>query len=303
MKQLIYLPGNVAPNTTVVGTRDFRKLKLGSICIYELGEASPLTTAASKNFAIATGRDVDSTAFLIPEVDVKSLTVVKSSNSPFVGFLREVTMPSNITVGSEYTLIFAKKGVVFNERSNWTVSVVAKTTNVTDLANQVMDAINNNPNIVANVSFASNKLTITGTNPDYDYNVVLGEGFVKTPTDKNTPTKQPILDKAYVEDLALSCAAGKGFNLTAENAHELYPGFPESIEDTSYIMYTLRFAVPRAAAKQRDEVVYQIVHIVVTKANTTTQTYLDTVFAPWLTNGAAAANVLSLDDDTDNTEE
>ena len=42
-------------------------------------------------------------------------------------------------------------------------------------------------------------------------------------------------------------------------------------------MYTLRFAVPRVAAKQRDEVVYQIVHIVVPSA-TTVVTTLDTIF-------------------------
>ena len=36
------------------------------------------------------------------------------------------------------------------------------------------------------------------------------------------------------------------------------------IEDgKSYVLYTLRFAVPRVAAKQRDEVVYQIVHLAV----------------------------------------
>ena len=78
-------------------------------------------------------------------------------------------------------------------------------------------------------------------------------------------------------DLASRCAAGKGFNYTAQDASEIYPGYPEEVEDTTYTMYTLRFAVPRVAAKQRDEVVYQIVHIVVPSAATVVTT-LDTIF-------------------------
>ena len=77
--------------------------------------------------------------------------------------------------------------------------------------------------------------------------------------------------------MASRCAAGKGFNYTAEDAHELYPGYPETVADTTYILYTLRFKVGRSAAKQRDEQVYQIVHIAVPSEETTLIGKIDTI--------------------------
>ena len=77
--------------------------------------------------------------------------------------------------------------------------------------------------------------------------------------------------------MASRCAAGKGFNYTAEDAHEMYPGYPEAVADTTYTLYTLRFKVGRSAAKQRDEQVYQIVHIAVPSSATTLIGNIDTI--------------------------
>ena len=77
--------------------------------------------------------------------------------------------------------------------------------------------------------------------------------------------------------MASRCAAGKGFNYTGEDGKEIYPGYPEVVSEDQYVLYTLRFAVPRASAKQRDEVVYQIVHIAV-PVGAAAITTLDTIF-------------------------
>ena len=51
----------------------------------------------------------------------------------------------------------------------------------------------------------------------------------------------------------------------------------ETVADTTYILYTLRFKVGRSAAKQRDEQVYQIVHIAVPSGETTLIGKIDTI--------------------------
>ena len=57
----------------------------------------------------------------------------------------------------------------------------------------------------------------------------------------------------------------------------MYPGYPEAVADTTYTLYTLRFKVGRSAAKQRDEQVYQIVHIAVPSDASDLISSLDTI--------------------------
>ena len=102
-----------------------------------------------------------------------------------------------------------------------------------------------------------------------------------------THGKKAVCDKAYIQDLASRCAAGKGFNYAADDGKELYPDYPEVVADDQYVLYSLRFAVPRVASKQRDEVVYQLVHIAVPVGSDAITT-LDTIFG--LSAAAVAAS-------------
>lgn len=74
-------------------------------------------------------------------------------------------------------------------------------------------------------------------------------------------------DAAYITDLANKAAADAGIEYTYRDTYtELYPAYPINLlkqpdsADAGYIIFTLRFAVPREM-KTRDEVVHQIVQI------------------------------------------
>jgi hypothetical protein len=88
-------------------------------------------------------------------------------------------------------------------------------------------------------------------------------GYTIGSTVSVTYGRKAIGDKADIQDLASRCAAGKGFTDTYRDGDTIYPNYPETVEDTTYNVYTLRFRVGRDSAKTRDERVWQIVHIAV----------------------------------------
>ena len=178
----------------------------------------------------------------------------------------------------EYTIMLVKKGVVFHERNTWTATSFAKSTTVADVAADLVKQINASKETSGMT--ASNEggvITLTAAQPGVDFEIVCADELTGVKPTAVTNGIAAILDKAYVEDLASRCAAGKGFNYTAEDAHEMYPGYPEAVADTTYTLYTLRFKVGRSSAKQRDEQVYQIVHIAVPSSATTLIGNLDTI--------------------------
>ena len=277
MKQLL-----IVSNTTLNGgaatPKDLSSMAKGAIGFYHLDDNTTwLSTAATKNFAIALGYGNKANAFVIPEVDFSSLTLQKATNQAASTFTAKVTI-SSITVGKEYTIIIVKKGVVFHERNTWTATSYAKSTTVADVAADLVKQINASKETSGmTASNSSGVITLTATQPGVDFEIVCADELTGVKPTAVTNGVTAILDKAYVEDLASRCAAGKGFNYTAEDAHEMYPGYPETVADTTYTLYTLRFKVGRSAAKQRDEQVYQIVHIAVPSTAEALLTSLDTI--------------------------
>ena len=129
--------------------------------------------------------------------------------------------------------------------------------------------------------------------------MILTDELSGTTFSTNTAAEPTIGDKAYIQDLASQCAAGKGFTDTHNNGDGIYPGYPEAVQDliptttagaAGYIVYTLRFKVGRDSAKTRDERVAQLVHIAVSAAATTLVASLDAILSqPVLPNVATAA--------------
>lgn len=277
MKQLL-----IVSNTTLNGgaatPKDLSSMAKGAIGFYHLDyDTAWLSTAATKNFAIALGYGTKANAFVIPEVDFSSLTLQKATSQAAATFTAKVTI-SSVEVGKEYTIIIVKKGVVFHERNTWTATSYAKNTTVANVAADLVKQINASKETSGMT--ASNEggvITLTAAQPGVDFEIVCADELTGVKPTTVTNGIAAILDKAYVEDLASRCAAGKGFNYTAEDAHELYPGYPEAVADTTYVLYTLRFKVGRSAAKQRDEQVYQIVHIAVPSTASSLITSLDTI--------------------------
>lgn len=303
MKQLIIVNSAKALNAKAdnaganVTPENLSNLAEGAITFFELGADSVLAAAPTKNFAVALGKGANKTAFVFPEIDVNTLKVTKTLPAQGKKFKVVFTAPS-ATVKKEYTLIFVKKGTVPNERSKFTISVVAKTTTAGDLATAIANAVNSKANALFNMkaTVSTAQVTIECNNLGENWTVLAADSLDGT-TLTITKAEKEIGGKDYILDLASQCAAGKGFNYTAENAQELYPGYPEVVENlvpnaasgsstAGYAIYNLHFATGRDFGKQMDERVWQTLHIAVPVNNASIST-IDTILGqPVLVNEA-----------------
>lgn len=285
MKQL-FISKKKAYATSTAKSTDLTTVPEGTIALFSLKDGSLLSAAPTSNFSIAVGRASGKMPLFFPEVDVKTLQVTKASYTAGATFTAKITVPTP-EKGTHYTVVVTKKGTVFNERNNWTFTTVATTTTAADVAKQITAQINGNKyQLGVSASYSGGAITITALEEGKDYEVLGADGLMGVAPTDVTHGKKAVCDKAYIQDLASRCAAGKGFNYAADEGKEIYPGYPELVDEDQYILYSLRFAVPRVAAKQRDEVVYQIVHLAVPVGSAAITT-LDTIFG----TGAAAASV------------
>ena len=276
MKQLFITKKNAYATSTAKST-DLTTVTEGTIALFSLKDGSLLTAAPTSNFSIVVGRGTNKMPFVFPEVDIKTLEVSKASYEASATFTAKITVPTP-EKGTDYTVVIIKKGTVFNERSNWTFTTRALTTTAADVAKAITAQINGNKNqLGVKAEYSGGAITITATEAGTDYEVLGADGLMGVEPTSVTHGKKAKLDKADVQDLASKCAAGKGFNDVYADGETIYPGYPEIVSESQYVLYTLRFAVPRAYAKQRDEVVYQLVHIAV-PVGAACITTLDTVF-------------------------
>lgn len=276
MKQLFITKKNAYATSTAKST-DLTTVTEGTIALFSLKDGSLLTAAPTSNFSIVVGRGTNKMPFVFPEVDIKTLEVSKASYEASATFTAKITVPTP-EKGTDYTVVIIKKGTVFNERSNWTFTTRALTTTAADVAKAITAQINGNKNqLGVKAEYSGGAITITATEAGKDYEVLGADGLMGVEPTNVTHGKKAKLDKADVQDLASKCAAGKGFNDVYADGETIYPGYPEIVSESQYVLYTLRFAVPRAYAKQRDEVVYQLVHIAV-PVGAACITTLDTVF-------------------------
>ena len=285
MKQLFICQKKAYATSTAKAT-DLTTVPEGTIALFSLEDGSLLSAKPTSNFSIVVGRESGKMPLMFPEVDVKTLQVTKASYEAGTTFKAKITVPTP-EKGTHYTVVIVKKGTVFNERSNWTFTTMATTTTAADVAKQITAQINGNKyQLGVKAEYTGGAITITALEAGKDYEVLGADGLLGVAPTDVTHGKKAELDKADVQDLASRCAAGKGFNDTYRDGDSIYPGYPEVVDEDQYTLYTLRFAVPRVASKQRDEVVYQLVHIAVPVGSGAITT-LDTIFG---TSAAASAS-------------
>ena len=264
MKQLLISQKKAYATSTAKST-DLTTVPEGTVAMFDLATGNLLTNAAKAtgNFSIVVGRGTNKMPFMFPEVDIKTLEVTKATYADGATFTAKITVPTP-EKGNHYTVVVTKKGTVFNERNNWTFTTVATTTTAADVAKQIAAQINGNKyQLGVSASYSGGAITITALEKGKDYEVLGADGLMGVTPTEVTHGKKAVCDKAYIQDLASRCAAGKGFNYLGGDGKGIYPGYPEVVNEDQYVLYTLRFAVPRVAAKQRDEVVYQLVHLAV----------------------------------------
>ena len=285
MKQLLIVNSAKALNAkksstgAVVTPYDFSNLAEGAVSFFELGSNTLLSAAATKNFGIALGRSGDVMPFIIPEIDINTLSITVTQPSVGQKFKAEITIP-NPVAGNNYTLVLVKKGTVVNERFKFTATefVPAGTTMTaaamaTSLGNQFKNYASNGT-LAISVTVSSAKITIESNNYTDQYELVASDSLHGTAV-TTTHSKPNIGDKAYIEKLAQQCTAGKGFNYLARESQDIYPGYPEHVEEIAqeelstkgYVVFNLHFATKREAGKTMDEAVWQYVHIAVPKNN------------------------------------
>lgn len=266
------------------------------------GKHSVLSTKATTNFAIYLGRGANLLPFQIPEVDVKTMTAVKTPYSAGNTFKCAFTIPSSISANStryqNLTILITKKGTVFNERNAWHFTKVlgvgeavgsspAKytATQIADWFVTQIKAAEEQLGLTATISSAT--ITLVGPDNESDYSVqfiddlsiaaLTQDTFANAGTaGKYCPAVPAVGDAAYVKKLYQECVEDKGVKYLAEDGKEIYPGYPEAISGT-FNIFTIRFAVGRDSAKTRDERVSQIVHIAVPISSTTYNTVTNTI--------------------------
>lgn len=264
MKQLLISQKKAYATSTAKST-DLTTVPEGTVAMFDLKTGNLLTKAAKAtgDFSIVVGRAAGKMPLMFPEINLKTLEVTKATYAAATTFTAKITVPTP-TVGEHYTVIVTKKGTVFNERSNWSFTAMAKDTTAANVAKQIAAQINANKyQLGVKAEYTGGAITITAVEAGKDYEVLGADALLGVAPTEVTNGKKAVCDKAYIQDLASRCAAGKGFNYAADDGKDIYPGYPEVVDESQYVLYTLRFAVPRAAAKQRDEVVYQIVHLAV----------------------------------------
>lgn len=262
MKQL-FICQKKAYATSSAKSTDLTTVPEGTIALFSLKDGTLLTDTPTANFSLVVGRAAGKMPFMVPEIDVKSFSITKATYEAGAKFTAKITVPTP-TKGTHYTVVVTKKGTVFNERSNWTFTTIATTTTAADVAKKIVAQINGNKHqLGVKAEYTGGAITITALEVGKDYEVLGADGLMGVAPTDVTHGKKAVCDKAYIQDLASRCAAGKGFNDTYADGDSIYPGYPEVVDEDQYVLYTLRFAVPRVASKQRDEVVYQLVHIAV----------------------------------------
>lgn len=273
MKQLLIVNDTTLNHSaSSFSLKDLTTLSEGAIGFFHLGESSPLdgNTPISKRFGIVIGGGSVGPR-LIPEVDFDTLKVTKAGYTAPVAKVVTVTFPTTLTKRKDYTVCIIKKGVVPNERNTWTYDFVpsADAANATAVGNSLnadgglVNMINKNTSFHGVTASAStNTLTLTGT-ARKDFEVIVMDDLSGATITTTTDYVEGSGTKADIQKLAQACAADKGFNYTTDEGKPLYPGYPETVSGSKYVVYTLRFANGREFGKTTDERVTQLVHIAV----------------------------------------
>ena len=315
MKQLLIVNSAKAVKTGVAD--DLTVLDAGQIGFFHLspdasganeGKVTFFNTKPTENFGIALGKGTNKPALVIPEVDIDTLEIVHTLPYKGATFAASFTMPTTV-VGKTYTILMVKKGVVPNERNLFSASIVAGTTTAATEAGKMRDAINAKTGemfpFVA--SGSSSTVTITCQNPGEDWEIKFADDLYGTSTSSLTHGKKAIGDKDYIVDLAQRCAADKGFVYLDQASKDIYPGYPEKVEEVGtmntsgsgnsstvgYKIFNLHFATGRKAGKQVDERVWQYVHIAIplTKADGSTAAAALSALNAILPAGTAASRL------------
>ena len=274
MKQLLIVGASTALNGGASNPKDLSGMAAGSVGIYKLsapGSWAADNAALAEDFAICYGRP-NSPAVVIPEVDFKTLEVNIADPDAGETFEAEITVP-DACAGDTFTIVLIKKGALPHERNTWTATeTVYDDTDDETMADKLAAYFTRmavTGSLPVTVSVSGAVITIAGVSTNDTFEIKTGDDLPSSAITDVTYAEPAIGDKAYIENLASMCAQNRGFSDTDAFGPSIYPAYPMAVENTSYKVFTLRFATSRKSAKTRDEVVSQLVHIAVPRTAST----------------------------------
>ena len=290
MKQLLIVNSAKALNAKKnsggadVTPLDLSNIAEGAIGFFELGGSTMLSAAPTKNFGIVLGRKNSVMPFVFSEVDITTLDITVAQPKAGTQFQAEVTIPTP-EAGKNYGLTLVKKGTVVNERYKYSVTdfvPAGGSKTAADMAKSLgnqLQAYADTGQLDITVTVASAKITVKSNNYEDQFELKATDSLYGV-TITTTNAEPNIGDTAYIKKLAKQCAAGKGFVYTSQSSKDIYPGYPEAVEEIAqtdiatkgYVVFNLRFATKRESGKTGDEQVWQYVHIAVPKNNSSYST-------------------------------
>lgn len=290
MKQLLIVNSAKALNAKKdanganVTPLDLSNIAEGAIGFFELGGSTMLSAAPTKNFGIVLGRKGSIMPFVFSEVDIATLDITVAQPKAGTQFQAEVTIPTP-EAGKNYGLTLVKKGTVVNERYKYSVTDFVPAGGSKTAANMAkslgdqLQAYADTGQLDITVTVASAKITVKSNNYEDQFELKATDSLYGV-TITTTEAEPNIGDTAYIKKLAQQCAAGKGFNYLDQASKDIYPGYPEAVEEIAqadiatkgYVVFNLRFATKRESGKTGDEQVWQYVHIAVPKNNSSYST-------------------------------
>lgn len=290
MKQLLIVNSAKALNAKKnadganVTPLDLSNIAEGAIGFFELGGSTMLSAAPTKNFGIVLGRKDSVMPFVFSEVDITTLDITVAQPKAGTKFQVEVTIPTP-EAGKNYGLTLVKKGTVVNERYKYSVTdfvPAGGSKTAADMAKSLgnqLQAYADTGQLDITVTVASAKITVKSNNYEDQFELKATDSLYGV-TITTTNAEPNIGDTAYIKKLAQQCAAGKGFVYTSQSSKDIYPGYPEAVEEIAqtdiatkgYVVFNLRFATKRESGKTGDEQVWQYVHIAVPKNNSSYST-------------------------------
>lgn len=204
------------------------------------------------------------------------------------------------TQGYDYTIIFVKKGVQFNERNKWTFTYRAdETTTAAKFAQAVADFLAAQTGLELGATVDGEVVTFATTSADktLGFKIIFTDALIGVTDGAETPvtikdielqptlvssSKLQVADvKKYLKDLYMKACADRGYEYTYDddiNFGLKGDGVDMSAYTNGATIYTLFFAEPRAV-KTVDEAIKQIVQIVLPKEVSSAYSALDILLA------------------------
>lgn len=269
MRQFI-LSGNVAALTsgTVQSKEDTDVMKVGvgyypnGVATFDTGE-----NIKDKGF-LALIRKADQGGPVILPIHTNHFSYVKAEYIASANKRIAVAIPAPGDTDMDFTIIFVKKGIKFNERNKWTYNVhITNETTGAEIATKLKTLIDaNSPAVDLTVTLASATLTFSWAK---DFEIIAADDLYGKPgvVTKTQDWEPGQLNAKYVADLAAKAAADAGFEYTyQDDVQYLYPDYPlnplkvDDSADTGFTVFTLRFAEPRDV-KTVDTVIHQIIQV------------------------------------------